>query len=206
MSADYTHLSTTDLAKAINDEYSVILGNERANLQKALAVGEKLKALRPRVTNKHGEWQAKLKVHCPTISYETATLYVRLWDKREDLETKATERGVTVTDLTIQEARKLLAKPKQTKPTPPAPTPNPSAVKAAIEPANERSDEDVAKDWLKVLAADELVAVLKQVRDTEYLRELSEALSKVLPKIDPLAIPPALQRTPAAAPGFRPRV
>jgi hypothetical protein len=213
---DLAKLSTDDLAKAINDEYSVILENERGNLQKALAVGEKLKALRPRVARKHGEWQAKLKVHCPTISYETATLYVRLHNKRDELETAAAAKSVAVTDLTIQEARKLLAKPKQTKTTPPAPTTNPSAVKGGVVPDNEadsRSDEDVGKDWLKVLAADELITVLREFRDDEYLRELSEALSKVLtppPKDDPLAIPPALQRTAtplaqptdAAAPDF----
>jgi hypothetical protein len=206
---DLAKLSTDDLAKAINDEYSVILENERGNLQKALAIGEKLKALRPRVARKHGEWQAKLKVHCPTISYETATLYVRLHNKRDELERAAAAKSVAVTDLTIQDARKLLAKPKPTKTTPPAPTTNQSAVKAAVEPADEPdspSDEDVGKEWLEVLAPDELVAVLREVHDDDYLRELSKALSKVLspPKADPLAIPPALQRAttdpaPAAA-------
>ena len=39
---DYGDLSTTELAKLINDEYGVILAAERTNLPKALAVGEKL--------------------------------------------------------------------------------------------------------------------------------------------------------------------
>lgn len=79
MNADYSDLSTSDLAKQINDEYSVILDAERTNLQRALAVGEKLIALRPRIAPKHGDWQAKLKVCCPKLSYETQTYTFGLW-------------------------------------------------------------------------------------------------------------------------------
>ena len=80
---DLIDLSTAELAKLINDEYAVILANERTNLPKAMSVGEKLKVLQGKA--KHGEWQTKLKAHCPKVSYETATLYIRLWDKRDKL-------------------------------------------------------------------------------------------------------------------------
>jgi len=45
---DYGALSAADLAKQINDDYSMILNNERANLPRALALAEKLNALRVR--------------------------------------------------------------------------------------------------------------------------------------------------------------
>jgi Protein of unknown function (DUF3102) len=64
-----------------------------------------------------------------------------------------------------------------------------------IEPPDEKSDEDVGKEWLKTLAVDDLVTWLKEVQDDEYLRELAAALNKVLlAKIDPLQ-----QRAAAAA-------
>ena len=46
------HLSTDELVKAINDEYGVILASERNKLPKAIAIGEKLTALRPRIAPK----------------------------------------------------------------------------------------------------------------------------------------------------------
>jgi hypothetical protein len=178
---DFGDLSTTDLAKRINDEYAVILESERTNLQKALAIGEKLKALRPRIAPEHGEWQAKLKVYCPKISYETATLYVRLWDKRDELETAATAKSVRTTDLTIEEARKLLAKPKPD-------NANKSGkagkvAKAGIEPGNEpdsTNEEEVGKEWLKALAPDDLITWLRAIHDTDYLKELSAGLARAL--------------------------
>jgi hypothetical protein len=49
------HLSTDALVKAINDEYGLILVSERNKLPKALAIGEKLVALRPRIAP-NGQW------------------------------------------------------------------------------------------------------------------------------------------------------
>src|SRR6516225_10423513 len=104
------HLSTDALVKAINDEYTAILANERTNLPKALAVGEKLIALRQRVNPKHGEWQDKLEEWCPTLSYETATKYIRLYEKWPDIEKAAAAKNVATTDLTIEAALSLIAK------------------------------------------------------------------------------------------------
>src|SRR6516164_730811 len=89
---DYYDLSVTELAKLINDEYAVILGHERTNYPRALSIGEKLVALRRGV--EHGEWQTKLKTHCPKLSYETATKYVRCWNKREEIERAAAAKPV----------------------------------------------------------------------------------------------------------------
>jgi hypothetical protein len=180
---DYGDLSTTELAKQINADYDLILEAERTALQRYLAMGEKLIALRPRIAPKHGEWQAKLKLHCPQVSYETANLCIRFVENFDKLEAYAATKNVKVTDLGIDEARKALAKPKsntdKTSKDKPA-----GVVKAAVEPANEpndRRDEDIAKQYLaEVWDASELVDVLRQVRDIDYLMELATAVAKVL--------------------------
>jgi hypothetical protein len=107
---DYGELSALDLAKLINDEYAQVLTSERNNLQRALVIGEKLVALRARA--RHGEWQKKLEEWCPKLSYETATLYIRLFEKRDVWEERARAESVEPTDLTIERARQLLARPK----------------------------------------------------------------------------------------------
>lgn len=102
-------LSTDDLTKLINEEYSTVLVTDRANLPRAKAIGEKLEVLRGRV--KHGEWQTKLREWCPKISYETATRYIKLCKKWPDIEKAAGVKSVRTTDLTIDHALKLLANP-----------------------------------------------------------------------------------------------
>src|SRR5262245_64323315 len=81
---DVIHLSTDELVKAIKDEYGVILASESNKLPKAIAIGEKLVALRPRIAPNHGEWKPKLREHCPRISYETATVYIRLYERQAE--------------------------------------------------------------------------------------------------------------------------
>jgi hypothetical protein len=149
---DVIHLATDVLVKAINDEYSEILASERNNLQKALTVGEKLVALRPRIAPKHGEWQAKLAEHCPKISYETATLYIRLFERQADWRKAAAAKSVESTDLTIDDARKLLAKPKST-------DDEPEEEKEEEEDGgdDETEEEAVGKKWLEMLAPDDLI-------------------------------------------------
>ena len=154
---DLIDLSTAELAKLINDEYAVILANERTNLPKAMSVGEKLKVLQGKA--KHGEWQTKLKAHCPKVSYETATLYIRLWDKRDKLKELAAAKSVTVTDLTIQEARKLLATPK--------PNDGKGATskvpKGGVEPGEPRSVSVPPDKIVGELDAGELFDILYQI-------------------------------------------
>ena len=71
MTTNYHDLSATELAKLINDEYDVILSNERTNYPKAISIGEKLAHLRRGADR--DEWKTKLKELCPEISYETAS-------------------------------------------------------------------------------------------------------------------------------------
>ena len=105
---DVIHLSTDALVQAINDEYAAILVSERSNLAKALAIGEKLAALRPRIAPKHGEWKPALVEHCPEISYETAAVYIRIYTKQAEWRKAAAEKHADPTCLTIEGVLKLL--------------------------------------------------------------------------------------------------
>jgi hypothetical protein len=192
-------LSTPELVKAINEEYSLVLAAERNNLPKALAIGEKLTALRQRV-KKYGEWQTKLKEWCPKISYETATLYIRLFERQDDWRAAAAAKSVEPTDLTIDDVRQLLAKPRATtpadsesdddsddepdsrgKPTPEAMEARQAANAEAEAKAQAAEDQAIAKQHIEeVWDADELVDVVLEVRDVDYLKAVMiAALKKV---------------------------
>src|SRR6516164_4878050 len=110
--SDYAQLTIPALAKLINDEYAVILQSEKANLPRALAVGEKLNAIRVRV--EHGEWQDTYESYGLNISYETATLYMRLFVKQAEWRAAAAAKNVEPTDLTIDGARQLITKSRTT--------------------------------------------------------------------------------------------
>ena len=103
-------LSTDDLKKQINDDYAVILNSERANLPKALIIAEKLNALRARV--RRGEWKTKFKTHGLNISYETASVYLRIWENWPEIQQLAAAKSVDPTLLTIDGARELWARRK----------------------------------------------------------------------------------------------
>ena len=193
---DYGDLSTTELAKQINADYDLILESERTTLQRYLAMGEKLIALRPRIAPKHGEWQSALKVHCAKVSYETANLCIRLVENFDKLETYAASKTVKITDLGIDEARKALAKPKsnadKTNKNKPA-----SVAKGAVEePGNEpRSGfATVAPDVaLEGLETDKVFHTLQNVYENrqddllELTRRLAASLGMALMPTDKLA-------------------
>jgi hypothetical protein len=198
---DYGERTVSELVSMVNTEYAAIMEAERTHLQRAIGIGEKLLDLKPRVA-KHGEWQQWLKTNCPKISLETANLYMRLArpENLAKLEEAAAAKSVSVTDFTITEAREILANKSKSDAT--------NNSEATEEEEKEEKDEDddndeteeevVGKRWLETLAPDDLIFWLKEVRDTDYLRELAAKLAKELtplpPKPDPLAIPPALQR------------
>jgi hypothetical protein len=97
----YGKLSEDDLAKQINDDYSVILGSERANLPRALAIAPKLSALRIRAW---GRWKTKFPSYNLSMSYETASVYLRVWEHWNEIKALAVKKGVDPTLLTIDAA------------------------------------------------------------------------------------------------------
>jgi hypothetical protein len=179
---DVIHLSTDALVKAINDEYGVILASERSNLQKALAIGQKLKALRPRIAPNHGEWKEKLAEYCPKLSYETATLYARLWDNQAKRTEAAADKSVEPTDLTIEDFRKYLAKPKGNKGDTSGSTKtskSSTAIKAAVEPAMDAKPASLPPDdVVRELEAGELFDILMVVYQQDDLMELAARLAQ----------------------------
>jgi Protein of unknown function (DUF3102) len=170
-----TKLSAADLAKnarIINTEHKAVVEATQAKLQHAITAGATLKACKESMA--HGNWANWLKDNCPEISERTASVYMRL--------AKNSENGSSAADLSMRAMLKLLRKPKTDEQKATA-TPKPKTTtnpRAAVEPSDTKRDEDVGKDWLKVLAADELVTVLREFRDDDYLRQLSVALAKAL--------------------------
>jgi hypothetical protein len=170
-STDYGDLKVSELVALIKTEYAAITEADRSNLQRALKVGEMLVDLKPRVA-KHGEWQLWLRNHCPKISIETANLYMRFANNLEKLEQAAAAKSVTLTDLTITQARELLAKPK------PATDDKAKAAKAAVEPAIDPKPASLPPDEvIRELDAGELFDILMVVYQPDDLVQLTTRLA-----------------------------
>jgi hypothetical protein len=173
--------TVSELVKKINDEYAVLLASERANLPRAMSIGDKLINLRRRVS-KQGKWQDWLGKNFPKMSYETAALYYRLAENKEELAKRAREKSVTVTDLTIRQARELLAKPNPNKAGSKGKKVRPGAVE---EPGDAKANSPSTRpeDTIKDLDADELFILVRDNCDAEKLRKLSDLLRDHITKV-----------------------
>jgi hypothetical protein len=163
---DYRDLGTLDLIKQINTEYETILAAER-HVLRAIAVGEMLIACKDRV--KHGEWEPWLKKNCAKIAPSTDRLYRQLADNREELERKA--KPLSLSDLTVTQARELLAKPKPEKPS------KPSVAKGGVDEPGDtkaKSPSTSPDEIIRALDADEIFGILRS--DAEKLKRLYELL------------------------------
>jgi hypothetical protein len=118
-----------DLAVRIRSEYEKARQSARASIEHALRVGELL--LEAKVLVQHGEWSGWLQRNCD-LSERMAQGYMRL---ARHLRDHPNTKLVSDLDLTIKDALKALAKPKQTKP----PTKDPAVV-AAADRAEARSE------------------------------------------------------------------
>lgn len=183
------HLATPELVKAINDEYAIILGSERANLPRALVIAEKLNALRARTIR--GQWKTKFYTFGLKISYETASVYLRIWENWADIKWLAVQKSVDPTLLTIDGARELWARRKDTeeddtedaaegdgKPTVEAMEAR-QAANAEAEAA-ELADDDVDVDAERRQRVDRTLAVLMRTYPQDELLDLTERLAKHL--------------------------
>jgi hypothetical protein len=146
-----------------------------------------------------GGWAKWREQNLRQIPQTTASLYMRL-AKHKDL-FKENKISNSVADLrshgklSLRAAAACLPKRPQTLPQKAA-----IAARKEAQAELEKNDEGKAKEYLNALAPDELVVVLRELHGADYLRELSVALSKVVPKVDPLDILPELQRTAQPAP------
>jgi hypothetical protein len=153
-------------------------------LEYAIKAGELLAIAKEAVG--HGGWAAWRQQNLANIAQTTASLYMRLAEHKDRF--KETRISNSVADLkskgklSLRAAAALLPKRPQT-----------LAQKAAIKARNEanaaakKTNEGIAKEYINGLAADELVIVLKEVHDTDYLRELSGTLARslTLPGVPP---------------------
>jgi DUF3102 family protein len=152
-------------------------------LEYAIKAGDLLKLAKETVG--HGEWSKWRQQNLPQIPQTTASLYMRLAENKERF--KETKISNSVADLKAQGKLSLRAAmgclPKR-----PQTLAQKAAIKArkdAIE-AGKKTNEGIAKEYLNSLAADELVVVLKEVHEADYLRELSGMLVKALPPTKPV--------------------
>jgi hypothetical protein len=92
--------SAASFVDAINTTYHEVVKAERAALPHAIKCGELLNLAKENVKAEKMKWGEWLKVNCPDIAQETASLYMRL-AKHKKLVSKAKS---------IREARDLFAK------------------------------------------------------------------------------------------------
>jgi hypothetical protein len=136
------------------------------SLEAAIDAGDLLERAKEAVGSGWTKWREQ---HLPGIPQTTASLYMRLAKNKDRFAERAISNAVAnlrdAGKLSIRSAAGLLGKQR------PRGNPKPKG----------QGDEAIAKQFLReVWAPDELVTVLKEVRDGEYLRELSAALAKVL--------------------------
>jgi len=177
-------MTSTDLTKALSLVPEIKAAHEEAEkcqrtshsraLDFAIKAGDALTLAKEAVG--HGAFSIWRQQNLPNIPQTTASLYMRLAEHKE----KFREREIsnTVADLSakgnlsLRKAAALLPKRPQT----PAQL---AAAKARAEAktAAKKTNEGIAKEYLKPLEVDESVIFLRQVFDAEYLSKLGMALA-----------------------------
>jgi hypothetical protein len=175
-------MSATDLTKALSLVPEIKSAHEEAEkcqrsshsraLEYAIKAGAALTLAKEAVG--HGAFSIGRQQNLPHIPTSTATLYMRLAEHKDKLK----EIANTVSDLaakgelSLRKAAKLLPKRPQTAAQIAA-----AKVRAEAKAAAKKSSDGMAKEWLKALAIDELLIVLRQVHDIEWLRDLRRQLT-----------------------------
>jgi hypothetical protein len=144
--------SAASFVDPINAEYREVVKAERAALPHAIKCGELLNLAKENVKAEKMKWGEWLKVNCPDIAQETASLDMRLAEHKAKV-SKAKS---------IREARELLPKKE---PRGPTKEPKPDAE----EPDFEQMPDDVPsfEDELETLAPDELCNMLVETWDDD---------------------------------------
>jgi hypothetical protein len=150
-------------------------GHQRS-LDAAIAAGKLLNAAKEAVKGqfKWSEWRSE---YLKDVPQTTASLYMRLAKNQDRLRKPdlATDDGKRVSngllklgatgELSIKKAAALLVEKKP----------------RGANPQRKKGDLDIVKRWIReVLAADELVAIVREVRDADYLKAMVAAATKAL--------------------------
>jgi hypothetical protein len=146
-------------------------------LEYAIKAGEALILAKEAVG--HGAFGAWRQQNLATIPQTTASLYMRLAEHKEKFKEARISNSVadlkSKGKLSLRAAASLLPKRPQT-----------LAQKAAARARKEamaeakKTNEGIARAFINDLAADELVVVLKEIHDPDYLRDLSGAVTRAL--------------------------
>jgi hypothetical protein len=133
----------------INDEYREIIKAESGALPHALKCGDYLNRAKESVkSEKRQKWSEWLKLNCPDISQETASVYMRL-DEFKDLIQKKKSK-------TIAEAREMIREHRQRTRTTPPKQADADKPAGGFDPAAAKSATTVENHQLADLGADEL--------------------------------------------------
>jgi|SRR6516165_9407232 hypothetical protein len=172
-------------------------GHQRS-LDAAIAAGELLNAAKEAIKGqfKWSEWRSE---YLRDIPQTTASLYMRLAKNQDRLrkpdlssdDGKRISNGLlklgAAGELSIKKAAALLAEKKPRGP----------------QPQRKKTDEDVGKEWLRVLDVDELVFVLRELFDAEYIGKLARALIPTQPTSTPVTQPIGSHTTTQPSVGLR---
>ena len=199
--------SAASFVDPINAEYREVVKAERAALPHAIKCGELLNLAKENVKAEKMKWGEWLKVNCPDIAQETASLYTRL----------AEHKSKVGKAKSIREARELLpkAKPRGREREKEGPeisnavtnSTDPAVVLQATDAgeiiANIEDDtdklEEVAKASIVKLSPDKVCVALTQTWSADQLRDLIKLVNEYLGTLT-VTTPSTSYRRPPAQP------
>jgi hypothetical protein len=157
--------SAASYVDQINTEYHEVVKAEKVALPHAIKCGELLNLAKENVKAEKMKWGEWIKVNCPDIAQETASLYMRL----------AEHKKLVAKAKSIREARDLLPK-KEPRGATKEPEPD------VEEPDFEQQPDQSLEDELQVLAPDELCRMLVETWDDDQLAQLAKMIGVHLEK------------------------
>ena len=163
--------SAASFVDPINAEYREVVKAEKAALPHAIKCGELLNLAKENVKAEKMKWGEWLKVNCPDIAQETASLYMRL----------AEHKAKVGKAKSIREARELLPK-KEPRGATKEPKPDDAGEPAgSFEPKSD--NEPTFEDELEALAPDEVCTKLIETwDDDDKLAQLAKLIGDYLQK------------------------
>ena len=183
---DATHRETMLFVPRILDAYRKAQDADKLGFNQSLAaniaLGKILSEAKDAAVKSKLRWKDWRAEHIPQITQTKASLCMRLYKGEDRLlkPDRATDDGKRISDgvaslladnkMSVRKAAALLVTRTRTNPT---------------RSAAQRTDETVGKEWLKGLAADEVVMWLRELHGIEWLRELVAAATKALPSSEP---------------------
>ena len=192
--------SASSFVDPINAEYREVVKAEKSALPHAIKCGELLNLAKENVKAEKMKWGEWLKVNCPDIAQETASLYTRLAEHKSKV-SKAKS---------IREARELLqkAKPHGREPEISNGVTNstdPAVVLQATDAgeilANIQDDtdklEEIAKASIVKLTPDKVCVALTKAWSADQLRDLITRVNTYLATLTAPPAPSPLRRSPA---------